>query len=166
MPCGKNDDITVAEVLGTNPEARSEDRFGPIRHASITLSGCLEREAASCGALVTRENEDADGTVPYQYYMDERHVCSSTNSCPELYLFLLSYRVEYCSTKYFSSKAKEILHLQGLILARESEGYDTFNRVGFFQHDWKQEADKSSGKYPPFIDFDPRKFVRSVITLI
>jgi hypothetical protein len=166
MPRGNFDDIFVAEILRTSPEAKREDRFGPIHRASITLSGCLKRETASFDALSTRENEDENGTVPYQYYMDKRHICRPTHSGRDSYLFLLSYRVAYCQLKYFSSGTKEIMHLQGLILARDSEKCDTFNRVGFFQHDWKQEADKLSGEYPPFIDFDPQNFVRSVITLI
>jgi hypothetical protein len=165
MPRGNLDDIFVAEVLGTSSEVRSNNRFGPIQNASITLSGYLQREIASLNTLIARENEDADGTVPYQYYIDQKHVCGSIDS-PDLYLLLLSYRVKYCSMKCFSTRAKEMIHLQGIVLVRDRERIDTFKRVGFFQHLWKQKTDKLSGKFPPFIDFDPKSFVRSVITLI
>jgi hypothetical protein len=160
MPRGNLDDITVAAVLSTSSDIDSENRFSPNRHASITLSGYLKKDKNSLDALFQRANSDADGAVPYRYFMDRRNVRSLKNCCTESYLFLMSYRVEYCP-----NGAIEVLKLTGLILARDWERDDGFNRVGFFQHDWKQVVDKANGCYPPFIDFDPKSFVRSVITL-
>ena len=131
--------------------------MGPVKDGFVCLSGSFRKRNCSLGSILYRRSQTLSD--PYRHWIDDRKTWEALDCEIELSFFLVSYRI-----KYLEKGGREILDLAGLILKPELRGY--YSRIGVFHHEWKQERDGYTARFPPFIDFDPSKPDCKLVTIL